>query len=37
VGRVDEGNNEGYDWVATVVLCVGEDDKFSSSECEFWD
>jgi hypothetical protein len=35
VGRVDEGNNEGYDGIATVVLCVGKDDKLSSSECEF--
>jgi len=35
VGRVDEGDDEGYDRVATVVLCVGKDDKLSSSECEF--
>jgi hypothetical protein len=37
VGRVNEGDNERYDGIATVVLCVGKDDKLSSSECEFWD
>ena len=33
---VDEGDNEGYDGIATVVLGVGEYDELGCSECEFY-
>lgn len=35
MGWVDEGDNEGYDGIATVVLGVGEYDELGCSECEF--
>lgn len=28
MGIVDEGYYEGYEWIATVIFCVGEDGKF---------